>query len=608
MQHKLPKFLYADDSKLSRKKLLIRKERYRLLHELTPIMMLANILASPLLVLLMRNVIPHGTLFIWYAVLNVACLGTLFIYYYLRPYFKNFDTIPTSKVLYYSLPFIFGVIWGSTSYFFYTPDSLVHTAYLVIFLFGFASGSISALSAVWGSYAALAIPILLPFAIQQILHGDEENLYLGMVFLVFQAVLILISKVTNSFISKSIKTRYENIGLLDDLKKQTEEANKANRDKSRFLAAASHDLRQPIHSLSLLKTAIEPEVQTKRGKKILSHISAANDAMLNLLNSLLDISKLDAEVIEPHIQPVYLDDLVENLFSEFQPIAEENSLVLKRRHCPFYVATDPVLLATIIRNLLQNAIRYTPNGKVLLACRKRQGKIILQVWDTGNGIAKEDQELIFAEFQQLQNPERDQNKGLGLGLAICKRLSVMLGIPLKLSSVLGKGSVFSLEFEPLSEKAVKDFLDKKAQKANSTTMTRTNFKGCVVLVIDDNQSVLDAMKSLLDSWGCTVLTADGVEQTEAIAKSRSKSYAKNQANKVDAIIADYRLRNNTVGTDAIRVFNSISEQPAAAMLITGETSPERMKEVSSHGLPVLHKPIKAPQLKIVLARLLRLSS
>ena len=600
MQHKLPKFLYANDNNISREKLLIRKERYRLLHELTPIMMLANVLAGPLLVLLMWNVIPHSTLLIWYAILMLACLITISVYYYLRPYFNHFDTIPTNKILYYSLPLMFGVIWGSTSYFFYTPDSLVHTAYLVIFLFGFASGGISALSAVWGSYAALAIPILLPFAIQQILHGSKENLYLGMVFLVFQFVLILISKVTNEFIRKSIKTRYENIGLLEDLKKQTEEANKANRDKSRFLAAASHDLRQPIHSLSLLKTAIEPEVKTARGKKILSHIGAANDAMLNLLNSLLDISKLDAEVIKPQIQPVYLDDLLENLFSEFQPIAKENGLLLKRRPCPFYVKTDPVLLATIIRNLLQNAIRYTPNGKVLLACRKRQGKVVLQIWDTGNGIAKEDQELIFAEFQQLQNPERDQNKGLGLGLAICKRLSMMLGIPLSLSSVLGKGSVFSLEFKPLPEKAIEEYLNERKIKASSKIITRTNFKGHVVLVIDDNASVLDAMESLLTGWGCKVLTAQSVQETEAIARSHSQT--------IDAIIADYRLRLDTVGTDAIEAFNKNSEQAAAAMLITGDTEPERMKEVTSHGLPVLHKPIKAPQLKIALGRLLRLSA
>ena len=593
------KYLYARDINNLDRASLIQNEHFQLLYKLTPIMMVANVLAAPILIASMWGQISHQTLLIWLGTLFFACFLTVLFYWYLKPFFKTVKTTPNNALIYYLLPFIFGAIWGATGYLFFTPDSTSHTLYLSITLFAFTSGGIGALSAIWGSYAIFAIPMLLPFALLQLFHGNKENYLIGAIFLSFIFILLLISKATSNFIHKSIQTRYENTELLKDLKIQTEQANKANKDKSRFLAAASHDLRQPIHSLSLLKTAIAPEIKTTRGKKILSQIGAANEAMLNLLNSLLDISKLDAEIIKPQIQAVNVDDLIANLFSEFLPIAKENNLELRHRPCDLMIKSDPVLLATILRNLLQNAIRYTPEGKVLVTCRKYRDKVLLQVWDTGNGIADEYQELIFTEFQQLQNPERDQNKGLGLGLAICRRLSILLNIPLSLKSVISKGSVFSLELELMSSSEIEEYKKAQQNKLQSLDTSENNFHEATILVIDDNEAILKAMSSLLESWDCIVITSNSVKSTKEIAK--------NHIGRIDAIIADFRLRKNTTGVDAIQAFNEIASYHPSAMLITGETAPEKIQEVSSHGIPVLHKPIKGPHLKIALGRLLRLS-
>jgi signal transduction histidine kinase/CheY-like chemotaxis protein len=461
-----------------------------------------------------------------------------------------------------------------------------------------SSGAVNALSAIWLSYAALAIPILIPFTFRLFQHGYAHDTFLGLLVLTFLGVMLLISYMSQKSISQTLKIRYENTNLLEKLRIQTNQAQTANQDKSRFLAAASHDLRQPVHSLSLLSSAISPEIHTDRGKKILSQIGNANDTMLSLLNSLLDMSKLDAGIVKADIQPFNLQTIINSLVDEFMPIANQNGLQLRSRTCPFMVESDPVLLQNIMRNLLQNAIRYTKSGKVLIACRKRKDTINIQVWDTGKGIAKADQEIIFAEYQQLHNPERDQNKGLGLGLSICRRLAKLLNIQIKLRSVVSKGSVFCLEI-PLLPKSISFASQPLAPTTSSNTALLNPLEGAIILVIDDNESVLEAMSSLLKNWGCQIITADSVETSIKVAKTHKS--------RIDAIIADYRLRNNTTGIEAIDAFSQTAKVEIPSIIITGDTAPERMQEITSHGLPVLHKPVKEAHLKSVMGRLLRMS-
>jgi len=565
-----------------------------ILYKLTPLMMVTNLLTAPILVALMWDVVSHRTLVIWLAGLFIACSLTSLFYFYLKPFFKDLSGVP-KKLFYYQLPLCFGVIWGIAGYYFYTPDSMVHFSYLIIFLFAMASGSVLVLSSLWWAYILFAVPILFPFIVIFFLRGDSEHFFLAITIIIFLGVMIFLSRMSYGFITRLIEMRYENYDLVKALEKQKNEAIEANKDKSRFLSAASHDLRQPVHSLSLLASAIEPEINSTKGKKILKQIGKANEAMLNLLNSLLDISKLDAEIVDVDPEIVNVGNIIKKIIDEFRLSAEQNGLEL-RSHCgQHFIEADPILFEDILRNLVHNAIRYTESGKILISCRKRKGKVLIQVWDTGKGIAPENQELVFAEFQQLQNPERDQNKGLGLGLAICNRLSALIGAKLSLKSELGKGSVFSLEMPELSKSKITKHLTIKKEVLPRAKIA--NFNQAVVLVIDDNKSVLDAMKSLLEGWGCTVLTADSVTATIELAKTNEE--------KIDAIIADYRLRENTTGIDAMNAFHEQVDYQAARVVITGDTAPDRMKEIIAHGVPILHKPVKSAHLKTALGSMLR---
>lgn len=556
--------------------------------------MVTNVLTAPILVMLMWDVVPHRVLMIWLAVILIACSLTSILYLYLKPFFKDLSSVP-QNIFYYQLPLVFGIIWGAAGYYFFSFDSMVHLASLFIFLFAMASGALIMLSALWLSYILFIVPIISPFIILFLTRGDSEHFFLAITVIIFVGVMIFLSRFIYGYITQSIEMRYENYNLVKALEKQKNEAIEANKDKSRFLSAASHDLRQPVHSLSLLSSAIEPEVSTTKGKSILSQIGKANKVMLDLLNSLLDISKLDADIVDAQFEVVNTQTIINKMIGEFKLLAKQSNLELRSHSFPYFIESDPVLLENILRNLLQNAIRYTENGKILLSCRKQKGMILIQVWDTGKGIALEHQELVFVEFQQLQNPERDQNKGLGLGLAICHRLSVLIDATLSLKSQLGKGSVFTLKVPVLSESRVTKHQSLKMKIVPATRIV--NFKQAVVLVIDDNDTVLDAMTSLLEGWGCKVLTADSVAATAEVAKSYQGH--------IDAIIADYRLRENTTGIDAMNAFHELVDYQTARVVITGDTAPDRMQEIIAHGVPVLHKPIKSAHLKTALGSMLR---
>ncbi len=559
--------------------------------------MTTSVLTAPLLVALMWDVVSHRVLLTWLAVILIACALTSISYLYLKPFFKDLSNIP-QKLFYYQLPFVFGIIWGAAGYYFFSFDSMVHLSSLFIFLFAIASSALIILSSLWLAYILFIVPTILPFVILFFIRGDSEHSLLAMLIIVFVGIMIFLSRLTYGFITRLIEMRYENAELLVALEKQKNEAIEANKDKSRFLSAASHDLRQPVHSLSLLASAIAPEVTSANGNKILSQIGKANGVMLDLLNSLLDISKLDAEVVEAKIEAVNTQTIINKIISEFALLAEQNNLELRSHSPSYFIKSDPVLLENILRNLLQNAIRYTKDGKILLSCRKQNGMVLIQVWDTGKGIAPEHQELIFVEFQQLQNPERDQNKGLGLGLAICRRLSVLIGARLGLKSQQGTGSVFTLKIPIMSDN---DVIKHQSIKTDLIPPSKqVDFKQATVLVIDDNKTVLDAMSALLEGWGCEVLTTDSVAETITIAKTYQGH--------IDAIIADYRLRDNTTGVDAMNAFSKLVDYQTARVLITGDTAPDRMQEIVAHGIPVLHKPIKSAHLKTALSSMLRKNS
>jgi PAS domain S-box-containing protein len=372
---------------------------------------------------------------------------------------------------------------------------------------------------------------------------------------------------------------------LSTAKRQAEEANAA---KSKFLAAASHDLRQPIHAQGLFLELLGRTPLTPQQKEVLTAVRAASQASAEMLNTLLDFSRIEAGVIVPQIRPFPLQPLLNKIESELAPLADAKNIIYRSRETQVTILSDPALVELILRNLVANAIRYTERGGVLVACRRRGGEVAVEVWDTGIGIAADEQAEVFREFHQLGNPERDRRKGFGLGLAICKGLAQTLWHDLSLQSTPGQGSMFRLCL-PLAKRPA------RPSAANvPAAEQRQLLLGQHVLVIDDDEAVRIGTLNLLSDWGCQGMAAESIEEALILA----------QGQRPDLVISDYRLRQQRTGAEAIAILRAVHGAQLPALLITGDTAPERLAEAQASGIPLLHKPVSTSELYRVLAALL----
>ena len=372
------------------------------------------------------------------------------------------------------------------------------------------------------------------------------------------------------------------------LEKASKEAVQANAAKTRFLASASHDLRQPIHALGLFFAELSERVRNPETDQVIGQVEDSIAAINSMLNALLDISKLDAQIVLPTIEPFELADLFIRLQSEFQPIALETHNALSIRMPSIRVNTDPVMLERMLRNLIGNALRYTQNGRVLVAARPRGLQVEIKVIDTGKGIPEDQLDDIFIEFHQLHNPERDRRQGLGLGLAIVKRLANLLHHDLKVTSKVGRGSCFSISL-PL---AIKTTHAQSTHHDETAVPHNYSLAGHQVLILDDDIAVLKGMDGLLTRWGCQVLSASSTtEALEQVAACKSK---------LSLLIVDYRLPNNMSGIDVAKELQEQLGYPIAILIVTGDTGPERLREAKASGYPLLHKPVQPAKLRSTL--------
>lgn len=373
-----------------------------------------------------------------------------------------------------------------------------------------------------------------------------------------------------------------------ELRERKEEAERANMAKSRFLAAASHDLRQPMHALGLFIAELSQHKQNSNRERLIEQISASAEAMEDLLDSLLDISKLDAGVLEPSVRSFALQPIFERVAGAQQSFARERGLELRIRPTDQWALSDPVLIERILGNLLSNAIRYTPAGRIMLACRKRSEYLRIEVRDSGIGIPADARTIIFQEFVQLDNPERARDKGLGLGLAIVRRLTDLLGHRLDVRSSPGRGSVFAIEVSagaPVAD-----------SPESSQTRTPGELTGIRIALVDDDPLALSAMNGLLRSWGCEVVAAhDATTLFDLlIADGRIPQ----------AVICDFRLAEFGTGIEAIRAIRARFGSDLPAALITGDTGPDVLGLAHDAQLPLLHKPVRPARLRAILNRLI----
>jgi CheY-like chemotaxis protein/anti-sigma regulatory factor (Ser/Thr protein kinase) len=343
--------------------------------------------------------------------------------------------------------------------------------------------------------------------------------------------------------------------------------------------------------MGLFLQALRQSTLGERERALVQSVGESFDAMDGLFNALLDISRLDAGVVEPRVATFPVARVLERMRKEYGPQAAAKGLRLAVRPCRAHVRSDPVLLEEIVGNLVSNAIRYTAAGRVVVGCRREGGSLRIEVWDTGHGIPPDKVREIFREFIQLDNPERDREKGLGLGLAIVERLSELLAHVVDVRSTPGRGSVFRVSV-PLGRAE-----DAAPLESTEIAPIAQYLRGRFVVVVDDDRAVLDAMASMLGEWGLEVASAD----SGAMILGKLASVER----RPDLILCDYRLRNGESGIEVIREIRDEFNAEIPAALITGDTGPERLKEARASGLPLLHKPVKATRLRLVVGQLMR---
>ncbi|WP_341643557.1 hybrid sensor histidine kinase/response regulator [Thauera sp. SDU_THAU2] len=376
-----------------------------------------------------------------------------------------------------------------------------------------------------------------------------------------------------------------------ELRARTAEAEHANASKSHFLAAASHDLRQPMHALGLFISELSQQTLDARSRQIVDRITASASAMEQLLDSLLDISRLDAGVLVPVIRSFDPVPILERIRDEQRPAARARGirLYLRLPATQQYVLSDPMLFERIVGNLVSNAVRHTRDGSILIACRGRGDALRVEVRDNGPGIPAEFQQAIFQEFVQLGNPERSRDKGLGLGLAIVRRLVDLLGHRLELRSAPGRGSVFALElpFGPLETETA----------AHEEVRALGSLSGVRVAVVEDDPLVRDAMLGLLASWGCELIVANDAEHL--------LEQLEDEAEPIEILISDLRLGGALDGIElALKLRRERQALPLHAVLISGDTTPEALARARAASLPLLHKPLRPAKLRALMHRML----
>jgi len=489
-----------------------------------------------------------------------------------------------------------GAAWGALAWAALGSTTVAGSVLVVAVLAGVAGSSMSSLAPIFPAFVAFGVAQLLLLSSKLWQMDDPAYKTLAGASVLYMVALLGQARNGSRAARRAIALGFENLELVERLRVETDHAQEAQRvadeanlAKSKFLAAASHDLRQPIHAQGLFLEVLARSKLSPEQADALANARATWQASAEMLDTLLDFSRLEAGVVEPQWQLFALQPLFNKIESELAPQADAKGIVYRSRETHAVVHGDPALVGLILRNMVSNAIRYTERGGVLVACRMHGEEAVLEVWDTGVGIEPSQHREIFREFHQLGNAERDRRKGLGLGLAIAQGLARALGQELTLASVPGRGSVFRFKL-PLQRGGIviEDGGGRDATSARGSLDAH-------VLVIDDDETIRTGMRQLLHAWGCTCDVADSIEEAQALAR----------VHRPDAVIIDYRLREQRSGAGAAAALRAEFGDELPMLLITGDTAPQRLREARATGVPLLHKPLLPAQLHRAMTALLQ---
>ena len=496
--------------------------------------------------------------------------------------------------------------WGAAPWLFLPQGDLPLTSLMMLVMLGLSSGGIASLAPYRRAVFSFTVPMLIGLAGAMLWRGGGVNIFLAVCAFAYLYGNLKFGVRQNKLLTEALRSRYEKEDLSKRLseqakslaeqakllKEQVRIAENANLEKTRFLASASHDLRQPLHSIGLFAATLLAKRTSTPDEPLVRNLMICVDALEASFTAMLDVSKLDAGVVEFNPQPVALVDLFQKLGTSFAQQAEALGLGLRFKPGGKWVYGDPILLERLLGNLVHNALKFTRHGGVVLVARTRGNCVSVEVWDTGAGIDASDLPRIFDEFYQLANPERDRSKGLGMGLAIVKRLSNLMNMPLTVYSKVGHGTVFKLLVPlagPLHEKRL-------SPPRNGPQLISNKLSGKRVLIVDDEETVRNSTAIVLRMHGLHVETAEGIQQALEMVTRPGQH--------LDAVITDLRLRNEENGIDLVCQIRAKLGQNFPALLVTGDIAPDRVQLVKQSGLRVLYKPVSVDGLLSALDDLL----
>jgi signal transduction histidine kinase/CheY-like chemotaxis protein len=475
-----------------------------------------------------------------------------------------------------------GLLWA---FWILTWRGAVPTLFFIIECALLGCVAVVGLSSFLPAFYAFSLPVALAFAFSSWGHPFFPFQPRGFGGIPFFILLSALAHLWNRNLQETYRLRFENLDLVESLTRSKTRAEEALAAKTRFLAVASHDLRQPLQAQGLFLHALSGNPAQAKGKRgIFAKLQATHKALSSLLDGLLDLSLAESGALKPRIQDFPVKPLFEKLKGEFAPLAHRKGLAFSVALPTDWTRSDPELLGRMLRNLLSNAVRYTQRGRVTLACRKDRQGLLLEVGDTGPGIPLEEKQNVFKEFYQLRNPDRDRTKGLGLGLSIVRSLGEAMDHPVGLISrpQLRKGCLFTIRVPRA---------DRPRRATGGKKNPPVRFHGEAVLVLDDEKDIREGLSGLLRSWNLTPLAADSMDGAlEFLGHSKDPR----------ALLCDYHLREGQTGLEAIRTVQRVLGKKLPAALVTGNTSTALLREAGALGIPILFKPVDPARLRELL--------
>jgi signal transduction histidine kinase/CheY-like chemotaxis protein len=557
------------------------KAQYR---TLPPVLLMNLIVSSALLYVLWREV-AHSTLLTWWFLLQLMSIIRTGNYYF--SYRRAFTPSKVGRYASYLIigSAVSGVLWGASGILFFPTHELDYQIFILALLVGMGAGALSSLTTYLPAFLAYFPISLLPIGMKFLSVGEPIHLTIGLLTMIFVFALIYFGVNINRTIRNALTLRFENLALVEQLSEQKEAAEIANIAKSKFLAVASHDLRQPLHALTLFTSILDESIKYPQVRLVVDKIQASVSSLQSLFNALLDISRLDAGAMQVEKTHFLVQPMLESLANEYDLLAQEKSLRIVWPDCPHGVYTDQTLLEQILRNFISNAIRYTKCGEIRVTCEATSNELRFSITDSGIGIPADQIEAIFTEFYQLENPERDRVKGLGLGLAIVQRTARLLGHVIDVKSQPGQGSTFSITV-PQSAPIASTCVVGNIETADDIVAD------VMFIVIDDEINIREGTQNLLALWGYKVITAS--DKDDALSKLRQQDLVPT------GIIADYRLPEGQTGIDVIKAIHAEYAKDIPALIVTGDIAEDRLRAVAASGIQMLHKPVLPAKLRAFL--------